>query len=76
MTFESGVVPEDERSTVIVPLYKGKGEINELKNYRGISLLSVVGRIYTRILIDRVHRVTGGLIDDEQGGGAYIRSWH
>ena len=26
MTFESGVVPEDWRSAVIVPMYKGKGE--------------------------------------------------
>ena len=26
MVFESGVVPEDCRSTVIIPLYKGKGE--------------------------------------------------
>ena len=29
MTFESGVVPEIWRSTVIVPLYKGKGERTE-----------------------------------------------
>ena len=38
MAFESGVVPEDWRSPVIVLLYKGKGERNECKNYRGISL--------------------------------------
>ena len=31
-------------------------------------MLSVVGKIYARILLDRVRRVTGGLIDDEQGG--------
>ena len=36
MAFESGVVAEDWRSAVIVPLYKGKG-----KNYRSVSLLSV-----------------------------------
>ena len=29
--------------------------------------LSVVRNIYARILVDRVRRVTGGLIDDEQG---------
>ena len=52
---------------MIVPLYKGEGERTECKNYRGISLLSVVGKIYAGILINRVHRVTGGLIDDEQG---------
>ena len=52
-------MPEDWKSAVIVPLYKGKGERTECKNYRGINLLIVVGKIY---------RVTGGLIDDEQGG--------
>ena len=57
MAFESGDVPEGWRSDAIVPLYEGKGERTECKNYK--SLLSVVGKIY---------RVTGGLIDDEQGG--------
>ena len=42
MAFERGVVPEDWRSVVIVPLYKGNGDRTECKNYRGISLLSVV----------------------------------
>ena len=50
MAFESGVVPEDWRSPVIVPLYKGKGERTECKKNRGISLLNVVGKIYARIL--------------------------
>ena len=38
MAFESDVVPENLRSAVIVPLHKWK-------NYRGISLLSVVDKI-------------------------------
>ena len=41
MAFENGVVPENLRSAVIVPLYKDKGERNECKNYKGISFLSV-----------------------------------
>ena len=68
IAFESGVVLENWRSTVIVPLYKDKGERADCKNYRGINFLNVVGKIYVRILIDRVGIVTGGLIDDEQGG--------
>ena len=51
---------EDWRSTVIVPLYKGKGDRTECKNYRGISLLSVDRKIYVGILGNRVHRMTGG----------------
>ena len=65
MAFESGVVAEDWRSAVIVPMYKGKGGRTECKNYRDISLLSVIGKIYAGILVDRVHRVFGSLIDDE-----------
>ena len=62
--FENGVVPKLWRYSVIVPLYKGKGEISECKNYRDIGLLSVAGKIYKRTLVIRVRRVTGGLIDD------------
>ena len=57
---------EDCRSAVIIQLCKGKGERTKCRNYRGISLLSVVGKMYELILVDRVHRVTGRLIDDEQ----------
>ena len=51
-------MPEDWRSAVIVPLYKGKGERTECSNYRGISL-SVVGKIYAGILVYRFRKVTG-----------------
>ena len=44
MAFES-VVPEDWRSAVNIPLYKSKGERTECKNYRGVSLMSIVGKI-------------------------------
>ena len=42
---------------MIVPLSKGKGERTECKSYIGISLLSVVGKIYVGILVDRICRV-------------------
>ena len=35
-------VPKDWRSAMIVPLYIGEQERTECKNYRGISLLSMV----------------------------------
>ena len=61
MIFESGVVPEDRGSAAIVPLYKGKGEMPECKNYRVISVLSAVGKICARILVDKARRGTEGL---------------
>ena len=68
MALENVVVPEDWRPAVIVSLYKGKGEKTECKNYRSISLLIVVRKIYAGILVDRVYKVTEDLIDDEQRG--------
>ena len=68
MALESDVVPEEWRSALILPLYKGKVERTECSNYRGISLLSVVGKIYAWILVDKVRKVTESLIDDEQRG--------
>ena len=38
----------------MVPLYRGKGDVRECSNSRGISLLGVVGRVYGGILIDRI----------------------
>ena len=52
---------------MLVPLFKGKGERTEY-NYRDISLLSVIGKIYAGILVDRVHKVTEGLTENERGG--------
>ncbi|MEL7302024.1 MAG: reverse transcriptase family protein, partial [Pseudomonadota bacterium] len=63
-----GVVPKDWQKAIIVPLYKGKGDRGECKNYRGISLLSIPGKVYGRILIERVRGMTEGMIGEEQCG--------
>ncbi len=49
---------EDWRKAIIVPIYKGKGKREECNNYGGISLLSVPGKIYGRILNERMMKVT------------------
>ena len=64
----SGKVPKDWKIGCIVPLYKGKGDPLECKNNRGISLLSVPGKVYGRILIERVIENSEGQIGEEQSG--------
>ena len=61
-------MPEDWRSAMTISLCKGKEERTECQNYRGISLLSVIGKIYTGIFVDRVCRVARDLIKDKQEG--------
>ena len=45
------IVPVDWVIACMVPLYKGKGDVHECSNFRGISLLSVVGKVCGRVLI-------------------------
>ncbi len=48
-----GGVPADWTKAIIVPIYKGKGRRGEGGNYRGISLLSVPGKVYKKIITER-----------------------
>ena len=51
--------------------YEGKGRVHdkcECCNLRGISLLSVVGKLYGRVLIKRVRAGTECAIGEEQCG--------
>ena len=42
-------------------------------SFRGISLLSVVGKVYGKILVKRIREGTEGMICDEQGGFTRVR---
>ncbi|KAI5639199.1 reverse transcriptase (RNA-dependent DNA polymerase) domain-containing protein [Phthorimaea operculella] len=68
LCWRSGRVPSDWCKAVIVPLYKGKGSQLDCKNYRGISLLSVVGKLYAKVLIERVLKETDEKVWDAQAG--------
>ena len=59
-------VPQEWQDACIVPIYKGKGDKMVCKNYRGISLLSLVGKIYGRVLVSKVKELTR---ERESGGG-------
>ena len=66
--FIASMVPVDWMCACIVPLYKGKGDVYECGNSRGISLLSVIGKVYGRVLINRIRDKTESVIAEVQGG--------
>lgn len=69
MCWEQERVPHEWLLGVIVPILK-KGDKRCLDNYRGITLLSVVGKLYTSLLNARIMRYaeSKGVLIDEQGG--------
>ena len=66
----TGIIPEDWCIGMILPLYKNKGDINDPDNYRGITLLSCIGKLFTAILNERLTSYVDaiGCMGDEQAG--------
>ena len=67
--FETERTPAQWMKGMVFPIYKaGDGRVPE--NYRGISLLSVVGKVYTAVLHRRLSQwcEEKGIIAEEQGG--------
>ncbi len=52
-SFKNGYFPEAWSEGYIVPLHK-KGNTNDVGNYRGITLLSTIGILFSRILNNRL----------------------
>ena len=53
--WNSGIMPTDWKRGLVVPLWKGKSDRQNCNNYRGVTLLSVPGKVFARIILDRVH---------------------
>ncbi|KAM0057343.1 putative RNA-directed DNA polymerase [Helianthus debilis subsp. tardiflorus] len=56
--FKTGKMPDQWRSSVVVPLYKNKGDAQCCGNYRGIKLLSHTMKLWERVIETRVRRET------------------
>jgi len=50
-------MPKAWRESVIVPIFKGKGDIQDCSNYRGIKLMSHTMKLWERILERRLRQM-------------------
>lgn len=71
LILDNGMVPTEWCIGVIVPLYKNnKGNLKDPDNYRGITLLSCIGKLFTALINNRIvgylDRI--GALGDEQAG--------
>ncbi|KAK3510172.1 hypothetical protein QTP70_026760 [Hemibagrus guttatus] len=65
IAWRSGTVPLDWVTRVVIPLFK-KGDRRVCSNYRGITLLSLPGKVYSRVLERRVRPLVEPWIQEEQ----------
>lgn len=67
---DNGVMPSEWMVGMIVPIYKSKGDTSDVNNYRGITLLSCLGKLFTSILNERlsIYSDTINIINEAQAG--------
>ncbi|KAI5106715.1 major facilitator superfamily domain-containing protein 1, partial [Silurus meridionalis] len=63
-----GHIPQDMRDANIVTLYKNKGDRSDCNNYRGISLLSIVGKASARAALARLQTLASRVYPESQCG--------
>ena len=70
LVLDSGIVPSTWTIGLIQPLYKNKGSINDPDNYRGITILSCFGKLFTGLLNTRITKYLDKhkKIGEEQAG--------
>ena len=66
----SGKIPSSWAIGCIKPLYKGKGSVDDPDNYRGITVLSCFGKLFTSVINMRIKTFfeSYNLIGNEQAG--------
>ena len=66
--YEKGKIPDEWRLALIVPIWKGKGSVQDPRKYRGITLISQVQKVFERVLVRRLTEQIGHEIGEEQQG--------
>lgn len=54
MIFDSGILPDSWLVGIIKPIYKNKGNADDPSNYRPITILSCMGKLFTAVLNQRL----------------------
>ena len=65
---DEGTIPEEWLIGIIMPIYKKKGCPREPGNYRGITLLSCMGKLFTSIINKRLSTFveTNNILNENQ----------
>ena len=52
----TGQIPESWTVGTILPIYKNKGDRMDFNNYRGITILSCLGKLFTSVINSRLNK--------------------
>jgi hypothetical protein len=72
--WKSKKIPQDFKDAKITTLYKNKGDRGDCNSYRGISLLSVTGKVLAKIILKRLQQIAEDIYPESQCGFRAQRS--
>jgi hypothetical protein len=58
LIFRSNKMPDEWRRSILVPIFKNKGDVQSCTNYQGIKLMSHTMKLWKRIIEHRLRGVT------------------
>src|SRR3954462_4908656 len=58
LIFWENKMPEEWRQSILVPIFKNKGDVQSCTNYRGIKLMSHTMKLWERVVEHRLRRMT------------------
>ena len=56
LSFSTGIYPDNLKIAKVVPVFKNKGSILQCNNFRPISLLSNINKIYEKLIYTRLYK--------------------
>lgn len=70
LIFDNGIIPDSWKIGIIHPVYKNKGDKKKPENYRPITLLSCLGKVFTSVINERLNSYieSNDLLNENQLG--------
>ena len=67
---KTGIIPSEWCMSFISPIYKNKGKKDDPNNYRGISIISCLGKLFSALINERLTKFAdiNEIIGEEQAG--------
>lgn len=67
---DTEIIPDAWLTDIIKPVFKTKGDTNDLDNYRALCFTSNMGKVFTSFLNTRHNKLSDeiGIISESQGG--------
>ena len=74
--WKDGIAPMEWRQSIIIPIWKRKGDRTECSQYRGIRLLSQSSKVFARILEKRIRYIVEPQLSENQFGCRKNKRFH